>query len=168
MELAPSLPELLRCEVHRRLGELDGRPAAVLDLGELLDEQSALVALLAALVGDRRRYTDLGRVLLPADHALLSAWQPIAARQRIHVHDGRRSPLHGGAAVGTADVDIALIERLGEGPVRLNVGDGFVAVSGLHPAWLATWRRQGIERPTWLADHKRVALLPVGTQVRLG
>ncbi len=167
MELAPSLPKVLRREVRQRLAEPAQQPATVLDLGELLDEQSALVALLAALVGNDRRYSDLGRILLPADHALLATWQPIAAREWVHLHDGRRSPQLDGPSLASAAIDVMLLERLGEGPVRLRVGERYLAVAGLHPVWLATWRRHGLSRPTWLADHRRLALLPAGAAVEV-
>lgn len=168
MELAPNLPEVLRGEVRRRLADLMRQPATVLDLGEILDEQSALVAVLAALVGHGRRYEDLGGILLPADRALLAAWQPAAAAERVAALDGRKSPRLEHALHHVAVADVMLVERLGEGPLRLRVGDGALVLSGLHPVWLATWRRHGVSRPTWLADHRRVGLVPAGAAVRLG
>jgi hypothetical protein len=168
MELAPNLPEMLRCEVRRRLAELDAHPGRVLDFGELLDEQSALVALLAALLGGGRRYTDLGGVLLPADHALLANWQPATGCYTLHVHDGRRSPRLDGPLATPQTCEILLVERLGEGPCRLRVDDEYLAVSCLHPRWVATWRQHGVKHPVYLADHRRLTLLPAGVEVRVG
>ncbi|MCH9056047.1 phosphonate C-P lyase system protein PhnH [Synechococcus sp. PCC 6716] len=185
VELAPLWQEQGQQSIFRHLLECNSQPGVIANLGPWLEQESALLAVLATLLDSSVTIHDLNTLVTPGDRRRLNVPDAPLAEARFIVADGTQAPpADFQPHLGTLDSPelgatvILQGQRLGQGRLHLDccgpgiLGQRTLYLDGFDAGWF-THRAQWVQHfplgaELILVDATQVVFLPRTTRISMG